>query len=535
MKALRSGVIAALIIVFCALAGAMVLAAEVDEAAGVNNRRGDASPAAGFSTGETNSRVDDYIMQDEQINIDGSKDAIVKVLRVNQKNLVNDFVVGVFPINNAQPREIRSIFRTITAKEGGRAEVIRDKVGGKAYLQVICPRFQLPFIEAALRSLDESWVKADVDGGQELYYKAKWRDVANINTIASVPGASDGGTTVVDTNANAIWMKGEPYRTSSWLKIAELIDVFPPQVLLDATVYEVELTNDVKLGLDYVAWKNGPGANLFRFVLWGFDASEEAKNATSMFNPFIPSHVLVPGTQHIDAYGRGYYASAAFLLSAEYMDFMVRKGRARVVTSGRLTVRHNQSGTLALTDEVIHFTAAPTDSTMLANPATVYVSRDKTQTDATTTVGLTLTVTPQISLETTELAYTLVANDLTGMTRSGTPILRTANCAGTVLVRDGVRVCVGGLRRTEKVQSNAKMPILGSIPVLGYLFGGEQNAERQSELVVVLTPHVVQCSEVDKELARAEDNVVRAQAQRRLPLETLKTEWGFDQWLLHKN
>ena len=125
-----AGFAAALVV--CLLAG-NVLAGGGDEASGVATRRGDASPSASAS------EIDTYLYQDEQINIDGGEDAIVKVLRVNQKNLVNDYVVAVYPIQHASPKEIRSLFRVVTGKEGGRAEVIRDKVGKKAYLQVICP------------------------------------------------------------------------------------------------------------------------------------------------------------------------------------------------------------------------------------------------------------------------------------------------------------------------------------------------------------------------------------------------------------
>ena len=518
------------------LAVAPTMAGGDDEAEGVSSRRGNPSPSAAASN------VDNYIAQDEQINIDGGKDSIVKVLRVNQKNLVNDYVIALFPIKNAHPKGIRAAFRVITGKEGGLAEVVRDKKGKEAFLQVICPRFQLPWIETTLKAIDETWVKEDTDGAMQVYYRAKFRDVNDVNTIAEIPGGGDGGTTAVDDTANAILKRGEPYRMTSWLKTAHMIDVFPPQVLLDVAVYEVDLSSDSKLGLDYVAWKCGPGAELFRFVSWGFSSRQTATGATSALDPYFIARQLVAGTQHLTAAGSGYFAMVNFVLTAEYLDALVRKNRARLVTSGRINVKHAELGSLTMTDQVIHFHREPTAAQVAAGGAVAFEDTNATEwlrclTTAGNdlTVGFSLTVVPYIGLQTTELAYVLSMNDLTGTTPDGTPMVRTNSCFGTVLLQDGTPLCVGGLRRTENVKSTAKIPVLGSLPIIGWLLGNEQNVHRQTEMIVVMTPKVVQYSNIDEELACEEDKHTRSQVLKLAKLPMLKTEYGFDQWLLGKN
>lgn len=522
------------IVAVSVLAGRPALGGGLDEAQDVTSRTGNPSPTAAASD------VDRYTFQDEQINIDGGKDSTVKVLRVNQKNLVNDFVVAVYPIERASPREMRSLFRIVTGKEGGRAEIINDKVAGKAFLQVICPEFQLPYIEAAIKALDEPWLNEEIDGSKQFYYRARFRNVANLNTVASVPGGGDGDTTVVDTTSNAVFKRMEPYRAQQWLTAAEAADFFPPQLVLDASVYEVELTNDLKLGLDYVAWKCGPGRDLFDFVFWGLGSRQRAEDVTSEFDPFVPARTLIVGTDTLKAHGRGFYAATNFLLTAEYMDFLVRKGRARLVTTGRLNVRHGTLGTLSVTDEVLHFVVTPGEDDLLDAHGNVEEDFEellgaRCLEHGDVTVGFTLSVTPYIGLETTELVYSLTASDIAGTTPAGTPIVRNNTVLGTVLLRDGTPICIGGLKRTEDVKSTAKIPVLGSIPVLGYLFGGEQDAKHQTELVVVLNPQVVQYSEIHKELAREEDRLVRAQILEAARLPMLDTVYGFDQWLLGKD
>jgi type II secretory pathway component GspD/PulD (secretin) len=65
--------------------------------------------------------------------------------------------------------------------------------------------------------------------------------------------------------------------------------------------------------------------------------------------------------------------------------------------------------------------------------------------------------------------------------------------ADTVVVTaDGQTVVIGGLMQTSKSKTDTKIPLLGDIPVLGNLFKRQQKSDTQDELVILLTPHVVQ-------------------------------------------
>lgn len=535
----RLGQITAVALVFCGLllASQPAAGAGADEAAGVATRRGNPSPSAAGSL------INNYLFQDEQINIDGGEDSIVKVLRVNEKNLVNDYVVGVFPFENAHPKEIRALFRLITGKEGGRAEVIRDKVGGNQYLQVIAPKYQLPFIEQALAALDVAWIQEDIDGSYQAYYRAKFRDINEIDAVADIPGGSDGEVKSIDDSANAVFYRGEPYRTGKYVDTAQVADMFPPQLLLEASVYEVEVTNDLRLGLDFVAWKCGPGKNLFECARWGFDFDQDTD--ASIFDPSsVPALIS----------GNGYYHAFNLVLTAEFFDFMVRKGRAKLVTRGRLTIRNGEVGLLDNIDEVLHFQVHPSadclddeiddpcdpdDVEDSCEAAEQYIeslrNRCLRHRRGDVNVGITLSVVPFIGLESTEIFYGLSMNDIVGTTPDGNPMVRDNSVFGNVVVKDGLDICVGGLKRTEDVKSTNKIPILGSLPVLGWLFGNEQNGAKVTEMVVVLRPKVVLHNEIHKELAGEEDARVRAQVMKEAPLPMLKSEYGFDMWLLGRD
>ena len=531
--------------------GAVADAAGGDTASDVRSKDGNASPTAGSSHGHSN--IDDYTEQDEQINIDGGRDSVVKVLRVNQKNLINDYVIRTFRINNAPPIEIRAVFRTIAAKEGGRAEVIRDKVKKEYWLWVAAPKFQMPYIEAALKELDVPWLKDDLDGSSEGYYKAKFRKASAIDRMVTVAAAGSDHISVIDTVNNSLLRTGEPYRVQSYLKYAAVVDQPIPQLLLEVAVYEVQVSKELRLGLDYIAWKNGPGRNLFEFVFWGLDYDQTARRVTSKFDPFVPERTFVSGTDSSDGSASGRYMAANYLLSAAYIDFLEGVGRARLVTRGKVLVKNNETGTLAAVDQVLHFVVSPGDTdtpTSGIEPslpfedggpfeetfeADIPVYDRTVDKDGVIEVGFVMDVRPIIAEITTELDIDLALNSIVGLTPGGTPQVRTHSLSTTVLVRDGQPICVGGLHRTESVKNTAKVPILGSIPILGFLFGHEATVDRETEIVAVLMPKIRLGSEADLEMANAEDALVRKQVLRQVELPVPETQFGFDQWLIDKD
>jgi len=520
---------------------------------GVQNTDGNPSPPAGSSQPGGHSNIDDYTQQDEQVNIDGDRDNVVKVLRVNQKNLINDYVVRMFPISSAPPIEMREVFRRIVALEGGRAEVIRDKKQERNWLWVVAPKFQIPHIEASVKELDVPWLSDDTDGSYEAYYKAKFRAIGAIDALASLPAAGADHVSVLDTVNNASLRIGEPYRTESYVKHAKEVDLPIPQVLLEGAIYEVEVSKEMRLGLDYMAWKNGPGRNLFQFALWGSSYHQSARHASSAFDPFLPA----PGSGDTS----GWYLGANYLITAAYLDFLEGVGRARLLTKGKVLIKNSLTGTISAVDQVLYFRTQPDETntpTSGTNPGQVFVSTvgdsdgvpaeggdstdiqmrvyDRTLTkDTKVEVGFVLSVTPTIAEETTQLQLVLASNQIVGQTPSGAPQIRTYSLSTTVLVRDGQPFCVGGIRRTEDVKNVAKAPILGSVPVLGWLFGHEATVKRETEMIAVLVPKIRLGSEADLEMANDEDKLIRAQVERRAKLVLPKTEYGFDQWLLGKD
>ena len=147
------------------------------------------------------------------------------------------------------------------------------------------------------------------------------------------------------------------------------------------------------------------------------------------------------------------------------------------------------------------------------------------------TTGITMDVVPYVGTESMELDIDLAIGDQAGIAPNGTPILKTRTIATTVRLLDGQTYVLGALRQANHVESTAKMPLLGSIPVLGYLFGGEADLNRTSDVVITITPKFYLASEDRVSRPRRLDTVEMI-VQGEKPQGTPDLRFGFDQWLI---
>jgi len=574
--------------------------AQFDESSGVAHRRGDASPS------ESESRVNDYRFQDEQINIT-PESGVVKVLRTNQKNLINDYVTDVIPVKNVNTREIRTLMRQICYAEGGRAEVIQDKVGKQQFVQVICPKFQLPYIRAAVAALDRPWVRAVDDGSSAGSYTARFRDVRAVETIAEDYAGE--GESFIDLANNSVCRWDEPYRVNAYIKKgAKTVDIPVHQVLLDLTVYEINVANNKKLGLDYIAWKNGPGRNLAEFIISGMDNHERFTNLSSIYNPLFPRVVnLGPRDLRLvreftaDEIG----GHANFLLSAAFLDFLASKGKAKILVSTKLLATSGQgrnAGTEPARFEAVENVVAPlvrneggfwwgasagggggygsyprppfTPPTLgsapgppsrlvtpygalmldpatsrplydsQGNPRFTYYVNEPVAVDTPIhnrtleyemagKVGVFFEVIPHVACEACELEIQAGVSSVAGYGPDGLPILSQRILSTQLVARNHQPIVLSGLSRVTSVRNNARMPILGKIPILGYLAGGETDVQQKTEVVFVIKPTIITGSESSVALG-AQPRWVMALAEGKAKLRPPTDPLGFDQWLLDR-
>src|SRR3989338_5793382 len=71
------------------------------------------------------------------------------------------------------------------------------------------------------------------------------------------------------------------------------------------------------------------------------------------------------------------------------------------------------------------------------------------------------------------------------------PIIDTSLAETTVMVKDNATIIIGGLRRDEETATAKRVPFLGDLPILGSIFRSQTKGTERSELLVMITPHIV--------------------------------------------
>ena len=153
------------------------------------------------------------------------------------------------------------------------------------------------------------------------------------------------------------------------------------------------------------------------------------------------------------------------------------------------------------------------------NTVTTYVAVPETEVQE---IGNTLTILPSINADRSVVMRIIHENSsveegggtitlLAGTDLKDVTIdtVNTSTLAGTVLAQDGKTVAIGGMMRTTSTDVEQKVPVLGDIPLLGFFFKQKQKAETKTELVLLITPHVLSAPADGEEVTNRRLNELR--------------------------
>ncbi|MES2385219.1 MAG: pilus (MSHA type) biogenesis protein MshL [Pseudomonadota bacterium] len=263
------------------------------------------------------------------------------------------------------------------------------------------------------------------------------------------------------------------------------------QVLIEATIVEVALTNDYQQGINWSAVRTAVNTPL-SFVL---APGGGTALSTGVNPPFLGTFSARR------SYGSTDIAAAVRLLESF--------GRTRVLSSPKVSVMNNQAALLKVVDNKVYFTISVTPGTpaSLGVPATAAVY---TTTINTVPVGFLMNVTAQVgddneitlNLRPSVSRITSYANDpspalaAAGITNR-IPEIQTREFESIMKVRDGETAVLGGLMQDDRSNVTDQIPGVGEVPVVGELFKLRSNQSNKSELVIFLRPTILRDSSID--------------------------------------
>jgi type II secretory pathway component GspD/PulD (secretin) len=405
---------------------------------------------------------------------------VVKVLRTTNKAQTNKYVCEALEFKFVNPFDIVNFFDSTISREEGGIYSFLNPDGKSGFLVVICPEYQLPSLRQLARDLDRPSIVSS-PGSSYGFYRMRHRDITNAQLRNIIAMHMDNwGALMPDVQTNSVMIyDGKGGFDAANAKLQEL-DQPLRQVEMKVNIYEMDVNNDAKIGLDFEAWKNGPGKALGVVTAGG-------RHLNNAYYGSASNHSNLRGTQ-LD------YPSA-------YFDFLVSKGKARTLANTRAVASTGIPAVLSAMDEFVIYAV---NNTPNATPSVAFdkvvITPDRDVKGKVATLpgttnraktGVEVTVTPTVGDETTILDANVSLTNLIGYDDKGYPALDTVKQISQVSVKNGSEVVLGGLNRITVLKDTRKAPFLGSLPVVGYLFGGETSIHKESTVVVSISPSLL--------------------------------------------
>ena len=283
------------------------------------------------------------------------------------------------------------------------------------------------------------------------------------SSVAADPGqpAPQGGARVVaDPANNAIIAYATAAEQEQIAQLIERLDAVSLQVLLEATIAEVQLNDDLEFG-----------------VRWFFETGNFDVNFSGLSGVagVLPTAV-VPGFNAIFNDGGVRVA----------LNALAKVTNVNVVSSPTLLVLDNREATLNVGDSVPIATQAAVD---ISNPSAPLVNTIKQQ-----DTGVILRIRPRVNSAGRIILNVRQEVSDAISTESSTidsPTIQQRVVETTVAVEDGQSIILGGLIRDRRERGQSKVPLLGDIPLLGAAFRSTSDADVRTELLIIIKPRII--------------------------------------------
>jgi type II secretory pathway component GspD/PulD (secretin) len=283
------------------------------------------------------------------------------------------------------------------------------------------------------------------------------------------------GTITADERSNEILVRVFPGRQSEVEKTIRSLDVPTKEVLIEARVLQVVINPTYDIGTDITGPITSGGKNQFNL---SSTALGESTGATSLGNLTNNFGRIAVGNFNANSF------TAAIRALQQVSD-------TKILSSPQILVTNNEEAKIHIGDTVPYIV-----STTNGTGQNAITSDDVRFVD----VGLKLTVVPTINddgMVTMKLTPEIseVVAKVTSASGSSIPQVNKTEVETSVMVKDGQTIVMAGLRNQNKVHTKKGIPGLMDIPYIGGAFSHTSDTLTNSEIVILITPHIVKGSD----------------------------------------
>ncbi|CAN5387000.1 hypothetical protein BH10PSE19_BH10PSE19_14930 [soil metagenome] len=300
-------------------------------------------------------------------------------------------------------------------------------------------------------------------------------DIANLLKSKGNTLLSTRGSVSVDDRTNILWVQELPVKLNEIRQLVRYLDFPVKQVLIETRVVNININYEKNLGIKFGLTKKHHMSG----TLAGADdvAKGMVPNAidpTKRLNVDLPANNIgIPG-------GAGSFGLALakiggnVLLDLE-LSALESQGEAKMIASPRLITAEQKEAVIETGEEIPYQEATSSGATSVEFKKAV----------------LSLRVTPQITPNNKILLKLKINQDKRGVVTNGIPSIDTRSIESFVLVENGQTIVLGGVYQKDNENRVQRIPILGSLPVIGVLFRHTAKVEARQELLIFVTPKII--------------------------------------------
>jgi len=310
-------------------------------------------------------------------------------------------------------------------------------------------------------------IKSKADGSHITVSRVIFCNYAKASDLEKILSSrlSKGGKIVSDARTNSLVITDLADSLDKMDGLIRTLDVPTQQVLLEAKIVEINLNDDLSIGTQ---WES-----IFR------DGLTNPVTGINNFTYYTPQQLGL--TNSFAAMGFSFLQGDDWSITGH---FEVGKDllNAKILSNPKLLVLNNQEASIAIVEEIPYMESKTTSSS----------TGDVTGTTSFKQAGIKLKVKPQINRDgSIVLSVSPEQSYRTGQAIDNTPIINTTKSTTILMLRSGETAAIGGLIRETEDESITKVPLLGDIPLLGYLFKRVQKNKTRSELTIFITAKIV--------------------------------------------
>jgi type IV pilus assembly protein PilQ len=278
-------------------------------------------------------------------------------------------------------------------------------------------------------------------------FKLKYADIDEVEKVITRFLSSSARITIYKPEKTLI-VEDAPHNLDRVRKLLDSLDIPPKQVLIETRIMEVRLNDDTSLGID-----------------WSDTFSGFFNSTGNIF------------TQGFTGASQGFFFNVVNGDFELFLDALQTKTEVNNLSSPRLLALDNKKANIIIGDKLGYNVTTATDGTVLQSVEFL-------------DTGTQLVLTPHI-IDDGRVIMDIHPEVSDGTVIAGLPQKTTTEVTTSLMAPDGGTIFIGGLIRNRNEDIVDRVPGLGAIPLFGALFSKTTNKSVRSEIIVLITPHII--------------------------------------------